>query len=56
MFGAKGQVIGAVVVTIPSFRWRNDRLEDTAATVMRHARRISGILDPTLARESGAGR
>ena len=56
VFGAKGQVIGAVVVTIPSFRWRNDRLEETAATVMRHARRISGILDPTLARESGAGR
>jgi DNA-binding IclR family transcriptional regulator len=56
VFGANGQVIGAVVVTIPSFRWRSDRLGETAATVMRYARRISGILDPELARRAEAGR
>jgi DNA-binding IclR family transcriptional regulator len=56
VFGAKGHVVGSVVVTIPSFRWRNDRLEKTAATLMRYARRVSGILDPAMARQSGAGR
>jgi IclR family transcriptional regulator, acetate operon repressor len=53
VFGPKGQVVGSVLVTIPSFRWRNDRLERTADTVMRYARRVSGILDPVPARQSG---
>ena len=56
VFGPKGQVIGSIVVTIPSFRWRNDRLEKTAATVIRYARRASGILDPAPARKSGTAR
>jgi IclR family transcriptional regulator, acetate operon repressor len=54
VFSPKGQVIGSVVVTIPSFRWRNDRLEKTADIVMQYARRISAILDPALALQSGA--
>jgi DNA-binding IclR family transcriptional regulator len=56
VFGPKGRVIGAVVVTIPSFRWRNDRLDATADTVMRYARRVSALADPKLALEAGGGR
>jgi DNA-binding IclR family transcriptional regulator len=56
VFGPKGQVVGSVVVTIPSFRWRNDRLDRTADTVVRYARRVSGLLDPKLARRSGSAK
>ena len=45
VFGPKGKVVGSVVVTIPSFRWRNDRLDKTAAIVLRYARRVSGLFD-----------
>jgi DNA-binding IclR family transcriptional regulator len=56
VFGPHGQVIGSVVVTIPSFRWRNDRLAKVADVVMAHARRASDIFDPLLAQRSGASR
>lgn len=56
VLGPQGQVIGSVVVTIPSFRWRNERLAKVADVVMDYARRVSGIFDPTLARRSGASR
>jgi DNA-binding IclR family transcriptional regulator len=56
VFGPQGHVMGSVVVTIPSFRWRNDRLAKIADTVMRYARRVSGIFDPVLAQQSSAGR
>jgi DNA-binding IclR family transcriptional regulator len=56
VFGSKGQVIGSVVVTIPSFRWRNERLEETAKAVMRYARKVSALLEPGLPQRSGASR
>jgi DNA-binding IclR family transcriptional regulator len=52
VFGPKGQVMGSIVVTIPSFRWRNDRLEETARTVMRYAQKVSALLDPALPQQS----
>lgn len=54
VFGPKGQVIGSLLVTMPSFRWRNDRLEETAKIVVRYARRISSILDAKVARQARA--
>jgi DNA-binding IclR family transcriptional regulator len=51
VFGPKRRVIGSLVITMPSFRWRNDRVEETAKVVIRYARRISSILDPKLERQ-----
>ncbi len=56
VFGPKGQVFGSIVVTIPSFRWRNERLEETAKLVMRYAHRVSALLDPALPQQLRARR
>ncbi len=56
VFGRQEQVIGSVVVTIPSFRWRNERLAKMADVVMKYARRVSRVSDPILSQQSGVSR
>jgi DNA-binding IclR family transcriptional regulator len=54
VFGPQRKVIGSVVATIPSFRWRSDRLAAVARTVMDYAERASVIADSVLAQPAGA--
>jgi DNA-binding IclR family transcriptional regulator len=56
VFGPRGQVMGSIVVTVPSFRWRNERLEETARLVMKYAGKVSALLDPALPHRSRGGR
>ena len=44
-FGARGRVIGSVVVTIPDFRWRASRLSKVAKQVIAAAAAVSAIAD-----------
>ena len=45
VFGPHKNVIGAIVVTVPSFRWRKERLHDVAKLVMGTAQQVSALSD-----------
>jgi DNA-binding IclR family transcriptional regulator len=54
VFASHAQVIGSVVVTVPSFRWRNERLLKIADIVLDCARQLSTISDRAPMRADGA--
>jgi DNA-binding IclR family transcriptional regulator len=53
VFGLQRQVIGSVVVTIPPFRWRSERLATIGKELIDCARDLSGLSDPILAAAAG---
>jgi DNA-binding IclR family transcriptional regulator len=49
VFGARRQVIGSVLVTIPAFRWRSSRLGQVVKLVLAAAESISAVSDAGMA-------
>lgn len=47
VFSSKDRVIGSIVVTVPSFRWKPTRLNDIAKKVKSSAEEVSSIFDQT---------
>jgi DNA-binding IclR family transcriptional regulator len=50
VFNRYGRVIGSVVVTIPAFRWKKERLTKVVKLVRQAAEKASAVGDPSLSR------
>jgi DNA-binding IclR family transcriptional regulator len=50
VFDSDEKVVGSLVVTIPPFRWKNERLAAVGKDLVECARQISGLVDRTMAR------
>lgn len=48
VFSSNNQVIGSVVVTVPSFRWKPARLNEIAGKVMATAKQVSALFADAL--------